>query len=139
MPYYEKAYKVLLENNLSQENINLLFGKPRALKTLTLPGEEIREASSDLSYVEAILDVPSNGWPANIRITKTNPDGEEKLVRRGELAIAGVPFRPRFENGKPVDTRNVTFQYVFDIQGSNGIYLEEGGENEYFLKDVIKQ
>ena len=137
MPRYEDAYAVLVENHIPELKIKALLGEPKPLKTLLFPGEKIQAAGPDTLYVDAVLDVPGNGWPTNIKIIKTNPANEEKLRRRGKLAIAGVRYRPRFENGKPVDTKNVTFQYVFDIQDANGVYLEQGGENAFFLKDVI--
>lgn len=138
MPWYGKAYAVLTGNNISEEDINSLLGTPKPLKILVLPGEDVKAANTDSLYVDAILDVSSDGWPANIKIIKTNPPGNEKLLRRGELAVAGVRYRPRFENGIPAETKNVTLQYVFDNQNLNGVYLEQG-ENNLFFKDVINQ
>ena len=137
MPRYENAYAVLEENHVPEEKIKAMMGEPKPLNFLILPGEKIRAPNPNALYVDAVLDVPSTGWPANIKIIKTNPADNENLRRRGKLAIAGVRYRPRFDKGKPVDAKNVEFKYVFDIQHVNGGYLEQGGENAFFLRDVI--
>ncbi|MCZ6526874.1 MAG: tetratricopeptide repeat protein [Gammaproteobacteria bacterium] len=113
MKRYEQAYNLLVDNGASIEDINKLFGEPVPLKTLTPPGGDELNIGQNNTYVDAVFDVPSNGWPSNIKITETNPQDNPDMFKRGKLAIAGTHYRPRFEGGKPVPTSGVKLRYVF--------------------------
>lgn len=137
MRRYEAAWAVLKEYSVRDADIARLFGEPRQLANLTTPYDDVppspqrgesgaippsplegegsgeKRDSDPRTWVEAQFDVPASGWPANVRIVHARPEDDADLIRRGELAVLGVRYRPRFENGKPVDTRNVTLQYMF--------------------------
>lgn len=113
MKRYEQAYSMLVDNGASIEDINKLFGEPVPLKTLTLPGGDEINTGQHNTYVDAVFDVSSNGWPSNIKITKTNPQDNPNMFKRGKRAIQGTHYRPRFEGGQPVSTSGVKLRYVF--------------------------
>lgn len=113
MKRYRQAYDVLVKNDADLDEINELLGEPKPLKNLNPPGDDEPDIAANMAYVDAVFDVPGNGWPNNIRIINSNPQ-DPKMQRRGELAIAGTRYRPRFEGGKPVATSGVKLRYVFN-------------------------
>jgi len=110
---YRQAYDILTRGGGNIDEIQALFGKPKPLRTLTLPGTEDLVVIDDTAYVDAIFNVPSSGWPRDIRIIKTNPADDPKMLQWGKLAIAATRYRPRFEGGKPVNTTSVSLRYAF--------------------------
>jgi tetratricopeptide (TPR) repeat protein len=112
MKNYAKAYTVLLEHDASTEEILSIFGEPRQVEPFNIPGGEIADID-DSSYIDAVFDVPRSGWPKDIRIISTNPLDNAALSKRGKLAVAGIRYRPRFEDGKPVATERVSLRYIF--------------------------
>ena len=112
MSNYKKAYGILVEHDADSEDIISIFGEPRQVEPFNIPGKEL--ASIDQSrYIDAMFDVPSNGWPRDIRIIATRPEDNNELMIRGKHVVAATRYRPRFENGKPVNTEGVSLRYVF--------------------------
>ena len=112
MSNYKKAYEILVEHEADSEDIVSIFGEPRRVEPFNIPGKEL--ASIDQSrYIDAMFDVPSNGWPRDIRIIATRPEDNSELMIRGKHAVAATRYRPRFENGIPVNTERVSLRYVF--------------------------
>jgi len=108
----KKAYAVLIEHSVDADDINAIFGLPRRVEPFAIPGNEV-PVSSTSRYVDAIVNVPASGWPADIRVIATNPPNDAALSSRGRHAVAAIRFRPRFEDGKPVATKSVPLHYVF--------------------------
>ncbi|MBI2992948.1 MAG: hypothetical protein HYY48_02075 [Gammaproteobacteria bacterium] len=113
MRRYEEAWKLLQENNARPEEVQRLFGEPRRIEPIEIPGEEQPPPNERKHWVDASFDVSDSGWPENIRIIATHPENDEALATQGRLAVAGVRHRPRFENGRPVVARDVSIRYVF--------------------------
>ena len=109
---YKKAYKALVDQGVEANVFEGIFGQPRQVEPFTIPGKELPVNSND-PYVDAVFDVPSNGWPRDIIIVSTNPQGDASLNVRGKHAVAATRYRPRFEQGKPVDTKGINLRYVF--------------------------
>ncbi len=112
MSNYNKAYAVLLQQGADSTDIRTIFGEPRQVEPFNIPGKEIMVVEQD-RYVDAMFDVPGNGWPRNIRIIATSPEDNSELVIRGKHAVAATRFRPRFTNGKPMNTEGVSLRYFF--------------------------
>lgn len=112
MKNYEKAYTTLIEHNVDKEGIDVIFGQPRQVEPFIIPGNEV-PVKADSPYADVVFNVPSNGWPRDIVITATHPLSDTNLRVRAKHAIAATRFRPRFENGKPVDSTGVALRYVF--------------------------
>ena len=112
MRNYEKAYAVLVQGNAGSEDIKSIFGAPRRVEPFTIPGKELA-AIDESRYIDAMFDVPSKGWPGDIRIIATNPEDSSELRTRGKHAVSATRYRPRFEEGKPVSTEAVSLRYVF--------------------------
>jgi len=92
--------------------------QPDSAETDSAEGDSVdADIYAGRDFVDAVFDVPASGWPANIRIAGTSAGDKPNLSHRGELAVAAVRYRPRFENGEPVDTRDVTLRYVFKSAG----------------------
>lgn len=113
MGSYKRAYQALVDNHVNNERINELFGEPKPLKTLSYSEEGAFEIATGTAYVDAVLDVSGSGWPSNIKITNIHPQDSSDLFDRGKMAITGIPYRPRFKAGKPVDAMDVKLRYYF--------------------------
>ena len=113
MERYEEAWKVLRGNNATPGEVQRLFGAPRRVEPIAIPGEETPAPTENKQWVDASFDVSDRGWPEKISIVATHPEHDESLVTRGKLAVLGTRHRPRFENGVPVASRNASLRYVF--------------------------
>ena len=112
MGNYEKAHKMLQIYSVASEHVASLFGQPRQVQPFIIPGKEIVEIGQQ-QYIDAQFDVLSTGWPSHIRIVASKPKDNDQLKKRGKYAIASTRFRPRFEQGEPVNTEDVTLRYFF--------------------------
>lgn len=110
---YRAAWEALAEANAPRETFDELFGTPRRLKPLLIPGEEETPAGQR-GWVEALVDIPASGWPENIQVTRYYPPDEPELAVRGARGIAAVLFRPRLENGEPVPAAGVPVRYYLE-------------------------
>jgi tetratricopeptide (TPR) repeat protein len=113
MQRYRRAWQVLREHDVPAADIAAIFGEPKPLQTLTPPGPAEPGIVPERPWVEAVIDVPDSGWPANIRIRTVHPENEQRLQTRGYYAIAALRYRPRFANGEPVATEDVPLRYLF--------------------------
>ncbi len=112
MRNYKKAYNILLEHKAGEQSLIAIFGEPRRVEPFTIPGNNAPVWGTE-TYVDSIVNIPINGWPRDIVITASNPQNDENLNKRGKHAVAATRFRPRFEEGKPVDTEGIKLRYVF--------------------------
>jgi hypothetical protein len=110
---YRAAWEALAESGADEETFDRLFGRPRRLKPLLIPGEE-DVPGGRRGWVEALVDVPASGWPENIKVTRYFPPDEPELAARGALGIAAVLFRPRLVQGEPVASSGVPVRYYLE-------------------------
>ncbi len=111
---YDQAYQLLLEAGVEEKKIDVLFGQPRTLPAIRLPMQSEADISPENSaYVLASFDVSPSGRAQNIEIIESSPSADVSYQRRARRSIASTKFRPRYENGKPVETTGVSLRYVF--------------------------
>ena len=112
MKNYNLAYDTLLEHGAEEAEILAIFGEPVRVKPFTIPGYELSDAPGH-RFVEVLFDVPSNGWPTNIRVIASEPIADSKLQARGKRVLSATRYRPRFERGKPVASENISLKHQF--------------------------
>lgn len=118
---YRRAWAVLEDDKAL---LNRLFGAPQPIAPPRLPkaggigpvagpGPAAAGGSAPVapSCIDAVLDIPANGWPENIRLRAVYPPDKTAQRERDEYAIAATRHRPRFKAGQPVATRNVALRY----------------------------
>ncbi len=114
--YYQKAHDVLTQNELNSRYIDHLFGKPQLLDAIDYDtGQKQKDQEKFLegsSFAELKFDVSESGSVRKIEIIKTDPDNVS-FRRMVKDRIRFTPFRPRFEDGKPVSTSDVKMLYRF--------------------------
>ena len=103
---YKSAYQLLADTDEHQEVIEELFGKPQNLPALRLPLPEIDDKleQEKTTSVLASFDVSSTGRAKNVQILESEPADATSARRKAKKTIRGRIYRPRFENGEPVDT-----------------------------------
>lgn len=124
--YYSRAYQMLDKSDPQNKELAELFGRPRIL-TATGPlleadagnGDATEDAGSDVKdsggpSAVLSLDVTSTGRPTNIKVVQSTPPDDTKIQREARRYLKDSRFRPRLEDGKPVDTvgYTVTFRQV---------------------------
>ncbi|WGL18128.1 hypothetical protein PVT68_07480 [Microbulbifer bruguierae] len=109
---YGEAYQALWDNGATNQEIDDIFGHPAALPSLPLLDED-REALSN-SYVTVSYDVTAFGKARNIQILSAQPEDKVSIRSRVRNVLKRAKFRPRFENGEPVDTTGIVQRFVFD-------------------------
>ena len=117
--YYTRAYNLLGKSEDGGKEIAELFGKPRIL-TAGAALDEIRktdvadDGGSDKGdggqapFAVVSMDVTATGNPRNIKVVDSKPAEDTKLQRDATQYLKQSIFRPRLENGKPVDTVGYT-------------------------------
>ena len=111
---YRRAWAVLEDDKTL---LDRLFGAPQPIAPPRLPNEgRIDPAAGGLAPVasaciDAVLDIPANGWPENIRLRAVYPPDKAAQRERDEYAIAVTRHRPRFQAGRPVATRDAALRY----------------------------
>ena len=111
---YRRAWAVLEDDKAL---LNALFGAPQPIEPPRLPKEgRIGPVAGPgpaaaPSCIDAVLDIPANGWPENIRLRAVYPPDKTAQLQRDEYAIAATRHRPRFKAGQPVATRDVALRY----------------------------
>ena len=113
---YALAYARLTESGMHKAEIDKLFEHPRSLPALQMPVvNQLDDAKedNDNNYVLAKFDVSKTGKATNIEIIEAKPADDELIQRRAKDAIRATRFRPRLEDGQPVETTDVNIRYVF--------------------------
>ena len=109
---YGEAYQALWDNGASNEEIEDIFGRPAALPSLPML-EEDRAALAN-SYVTVSYDVTAFGKARNIKILHAAPVDKVSIRSRVRNVLKRAKFRPRFENGEPVETSGIVQRFVFE-------------------------
>mgnify|MGYP006427008691 CR=1 FL=1 len=136
---YRSAYQLLSQDGPNREAMQRLFGEPRSLVYLKVPelagqdqptappqeegsdsDSEFRLAqleqlvTEDTDFVLAEFDVSSSGRVSDLDILEANPKDNVTFRRNVRQMILNVPFRPRLENGEPIDTDDFVMLYRFE-------------------------
>lgn len=109
---YGEAYQALWDNGATNREIEDIFGRPTPLPALPML-EEDREVLSQ-SHVTVSYDVTAFGKARNIEILKSVPDNSSSIRSRVRNVLKRAKFRPRFENGEPVETRGIVQRFIFE-------------------------
>jgi hypothetical protein len=109
---YGEAYQALWDNGATNREIEDIFGRPAALPALPMLDED-REALAE-TYVTVSYDVTAFGKARNIQVLSAQPDDKVSIRSRVRDVLKRAKFRPRFENGEPVDTVGIVQRFVFD-------------------------
>ncbi|MFC6634659.1 energy transducer TonB [Microbulbifer taiwanensis] len=109
---YGEAYQALWNNGATNQEISDIFGRPAALPALPMLDED-REALSE-TYVTVSYDVTAFGKARNIQILNAYPVDRVSIRSRVRNVLKRAKFRPRFENGEPVETAGIVQRFVFD-------------------------
>ena len=116
---YIEANKILAELDFDNQNTKSLFTKPVQLPIFAMPFVE-RGAKIDLdetNHLTVSMDITANGTPRNIEIMDSTLEDKNYLHRRIKDILYDTRFRPRFENGKPVLTKNLSMKYIYPQSG----------------------
>lgn len=113
---YQKAEKLLVELEGSEELISYLFGKPHALsfrpKGLT-PEQKAEQGKNQEGFVEAKFDITASGRARDVEIVESNPPGlMDAIVQQ---SIKSTRYRPRIIDGRPVLTKGLVYRHVFNF------------------------
>lgn len=115
MMSYQQAYAFLSEHQTDTLDIDELFARPRTLPAIKLPlPYKNKQDNKNKQSVLASFNVTKTGRARNIQIIESDPADDVSLRRRAKKTIKSTRFRPRLENGKPVETTDVSIRYIFD-------------------------
>ena len=109
IPSYQSAYQLLTESGRTGGDVDKVFGRPARIPSLAgyTDNNDGLAVAEGQPYVKLSLDVDINGKPDNIKIIE---EGNTKNFIARESARKRVKswlFRPRFQNGEPVDTHDM--------------------------------
>ncbi|MBB6094589.1 tetratricopeptide (TPR) repeat protein [Povalibacter uvarum] len=115
LPYYRRTFELKATDPMTpRESLQLpvpvyMSFPPAAAKHRALPENEIR-----VTFVVIEFDVTPQGYVAGPRVVEA--DTSEPNKRAALKALADWIYRPRFENGAPVETRSVRYRMSFREQ-----------------------
>ncbi len=104
--HYKDAYLLLADDAQHEETIAELFGKPHNLPALRLPLPAVDDKveAEKTTSVLASFDVSRSGRARNVQIIESEPPDATSARRKAKSTIRGRIYRPRFEQGEPVET-----------------------------------
>ncbi len=117
LKHYSRAYELLAATETGIDQINQIFGQPRRLTSLNTFQENktavpVNEPDGKPPFAVVSLDVSSYGRPKNIEILESSPSDDTELQRDARRNMQRSIFRPRMENGEPVDTVGYKVTYI---------------------------
>lgn len=115
MQEYRRALAILEQHGLDSQ-ARRLFGTAEAVTLLRAPdddGSVVAAAPDGSRYVDALLDVGADGWPANVRVLRVHPERAMDLAERGARALLARHYRPRLVDGHPEPVADVPARYEF--------------------------
>lgn len=112
---YTEANNILVKTNSKD-----LFSKPVQLPIFTMPFIE-RTTAIDLDeddFFTVSMDITKSGQPRNIEFSDNRLDDKKRLQRSIKNILSDTRFRPRFENGQAVLTKNFMVNYIYPQSGT---------------------
>jgi hypothetical protein len=113
MEIYRDSYQKLVASQADQTTMAELFGKPVPLPDLPLIDIGHQSDINTENFVLAQFNVNAYGRATHIEIVETHPKDENRMRSRVRRTLKQAKFRPRFENGEAVTTKDVTHRYLF--------------------------
>jgi hypothetical protein len=105
--HYRRAYQLLAADADGAEILDRHFGAPKSIPTLRLPVPQVDQKLNELasqSYVTVAVDITKRGDAKNFRVVEQSDPTDEGAASTARQKVRDGRFRPRFENGEPVDT-----------------------------------
>lgn len=119
---YDQTHQLIVASNSKTDSIHQLFARPVPLpvfhERVKLDDENTQPLTDDKNYIQASLDVTASGKARNIRLNKDGDNKSKRSYHSIKKILATTRFRPRFENGQPVKTKDFKVKYVFPIAGT---------------------
>lgn len=110
---YQAAYFAMASTSAGPAKADEFFSRPVALPDLPLLKSSVGTANDGLDYVVVSFDVTHNGSTQNIRILESHPENDTRNRAQVRRALKQAKFRPRFADGAPAHTEQITHRYVF--------------------------
>lgn len=115
---YTESYHMLAANPEVAEVLDKTFGRPVPLPDFNnayFDYFDDSEKEQELGYVLVNVDITAAGVPR--RPVVLDASTEKKSVRRRALAtLKATVFRPRYENGVAVATKDLRYRYRFETE-----------------------
>ena len=116
--HYIRAYQILANSDSGSESIDELFGEPKripSLRNIVKNQVEDTEQIEEKPYVKLSFKVSINGKARRIKvIDESDPENFRARKNAKEIIKASI-FRPRFEDGKPVETEEMELLFSGNI------------------------
>jgi len=112
---YRDAYRMLKAAGLSEDELALEFGTPRAMKYFSverrspIPENDTAPANA---YVAASFKVTKSGKVRSIEVTAANPPDNTRMLREARATLRNSRFRPSIGDDGPFEDA-MTIRYVF--------------------------
>ena len=113
MGIYRNSYQKLVDSNADPALIEELFSRPAPLPDLPLIDIGKKSDINTEYFVLARFDVNAYGRATHIEIVDAFPEDDNRMRSRVRRTLKQAKFRPRFENGEAVTTKDVTHRYLF--------------------------
>ncbi len=112
---YREAYaEGMLGGDDSASVIDRVFGKPRALPVLPRDYElPVNPANPPDAYILLSFDVNENGQAEDFQVLESVPSAADKSVAKLRKQLRATRFRPRFADGEPAATPDLTYRYLY--------------------------
>ena len=112
---YDRARVLLATDGWDEARVEGLFSEPTPL-VFPLPDPPSPPAwASDRTerrgYIDLVYDVTDRGRVGDVDVVSAEPEG--LMDFRTRKAIKAARFRPRFEAGEPVGTRDIQYRHSF--------------------------
>jgi hypothetical protein len=116
---YQRAYEVLARSENPVPELAEYFAQPRLVSLAEAENNSRLEASSEggePKTVQVSMTIESSGRPHDVEFLDPPEFMTKELMVTTEQSVRRLPFRPRLDNGKPVQTKGFILNYPIEDQ-----------------------
>jgi len=119
---YQQAYEVLAKSENPEPELAEYFAQPRLVSLAETEHNSRLEASSEgeePKTVQVSMTIESSGRPHDIEVLDPPEFMTKQLMATTEQSVSRLPFRPRLDNGKPVQTKGFILNYPIENESAD--------------------
>jgi len=113
---YQRAYELIANSENPEPTLAEFFDTPRLIRFSELENSVTSDAPVDdeSKTVQVSMTIQSSGRPYAIKVLDPPGEMSKDLISQTEKNVRRLPFRPRLDNGIPVQTEGFIFNYPIE-------------------------
>jgi len=113
---YQRAYELIAGSENPEPAVAEYFAAPRLVRFTELEENPASEVTTEAESktVQVSMTIQSSGRPYDIKVLDPPEEMSKDLISQTEKNVRRLPFRPRLDNGIPVQTEGFILNYPIE-------------------------